>query len=137
MSNLGMGVMLGILGGNSETVAAVTTSLNKVIESAVLSEEELQITFFDGTKLIIWDDCQICCESRYMRTDDDLSTFEGDTLVNVQLKDGPETEGQYGDVHEIQFLDVTTSKGMFQIASHNEHNGYYGGFCIKARLTTK
>lgn len=137
MSNLGIGVMLGILGGNSETVAAVTTSLNKVIETIVLTEEELSITLADGTKLILWDDGQSCCESRYMRSDDDLFSFEGDTLLNIQLKDGGATEGKHGDTHEIQFLDITTSKGMFQIASHNEHNGYYGGFYIKARLTTK
>ena len=37
------------------------------------------------------------------------------------------------DVHEIQFLDVKTDKGIFQMANNNEHNGYYGGFLIEAR----
>jgi hypothetical protein len=35
-----------------------------------------------------------------------------------------------GDVHEIAFYEFMTSTGSFTLASHNEHNGYYGGTSI-------
>ena len=67
-----------------------------------------------------------------MRTDDDLSDYQGSTLLDFELKDALNMEDKYGD-HEVQFLDVKTSNGVFQMANHNEHNGYYGGFWIVAR----
>jgi hypothetical protein len=67
-----------------------------------------------------------------MSSDDDLSHYVGATLVGVELKDGPEEEGEYGEVHEIQFMEVQTSAGSFTVVSHNEHNGYYGGIAIRA-----
>lgn len=39
------------------------------------------------------------------------------------------------DVHEVQFLVVHTDKGDLTMSSHNEHNGYYGGFSIEARVS--
>lgn len=131
----GMGVMLGMLGGNEETVNAVKSSLNKVIKKVWLDEanNDLKFEFEDETKLKLWDGGQSCCESRYMRTDDNLTEFTGAKLLNVELKDAPNAPDEYGD-HEIQFLDVTTDKGVFQMANHNEHNGYYGGFWIQASL---
>ena len=53
---------------------------------------------------------------------------------DFELKDAPDIEDEWGEVHEVQFLDVKTDKGVFQMSSHNEHNGYYGGFWIIARL---
>lgn len=43
MSNLGMGVMLGMLGGNSETVEAIKPSLGKKIQSVKLDEEKMAL----------------------------------------------------------------------------------------------
>lgn len=88
--------------------------------------------FTDGTGLKMFDDGQSCCESRYMVTSDDLTEYENTTLLDFELKDAPDIENEF-DCHEVQFLDVKTSKGIFQIANHNEHNGYYGGFWIVAR----
>jgi hypothetical protein len=68
-----------------------------------------------------------------MMTDDTLLDFVGAELVSFEIADGGNTEGEYGDVHEIQFLKVTTSLGVFTCETHNEHNGYYGGFWIKAK----
>lgn len=124
--------MLGMLGGNKETVESIRGSLGKTIESVRLDENKLRFHFTDGSKLDIWDGGQSCCEHRYMATDDDLTTFAGDKFVNIELKDAPAQTGEYGDEHEIQFLDITTEKGFFQMANHNEHNGYYGGFWIEA-----
>ena len=38
----------------------------------------------------------------------------------------------WGGVHEVQFLNIETSLGIITFETHNEHNGYYGGFYIKA-----
>ena len=55
------------------------------------------------------------------------------TLLALELKEAPSQENEWGE-HEVQFLEVTTSKGEFTMASHNEHNGYYGGFAIELRF---
>jgi hypothetical protein len=133
MENLGMGVMLGILGGNEETVNSIKSSLNKVIETVKLDEENLVISFTDNTQLTIWDGGQSCCEARYMTTDDNLSDFNGATLLDLELKSADDIDNGW-EVHEIQFLDVKTSNGVFTMVNHNEHNGYYGGFYVKAKL---
>lgn len=134
MENLGLGVMLGILGGNEDTVDAIKSSLNKTIENVILDGDDLVFSFTDNTKLIIWDGGQSCCEFRYMTTDDNLNDFNGSTLLDFELKTADDgDDGGYG-VHEIQFLDVKTSNGVFTIVNHNEHNGYYGGFWIQAKL---
>lgn len=133
MENLGMGVMLGILGGNEETVNSIKSSLNKVIETIKLDGDDLVISFTDNTKLTIWDGGQSCCESRYMTTDDNLSDFNGAVLLDLELKSADDIDNGW-EVHEIQFLDVKTSNGVFTMVNHNEHNGYYGGFYVKAKL---
>jgi hypothetical protein len=134
MSQNGMGVMLGILGGNEETVNTVKSSLNKTIEKVWLDEEtdRLNFKFTDCSGMCLFDNGQSCCESRYMATADDLTEYADAKLLDVELKDAPDQEDEYG-THEVQFLDVKTDKGVFQMANHNEHNGYYGGFWLVAR----
>ena len=129
----GIGVMLGILGGNEETVNTVKNSLNKTIKKVWLDKEtdKLNFKFTDGTGMRLFDDGQSCCEHRYMMTDDDLTEFENSKLLDIELKSAPDQEDEYG-THEVQFLDVKTDKGVFQMANHNEHNGYYGGFWLVA-----
>ncbi len=78
----------------------------------------------------IYDDGQSCCENRYMRTDDDLSSYVGSKLLGAEIKDAPNISEEYG-YHEIQFLEVQTDCGTFTMTSHNEHNGDYGGFLIR------
>jgi hypothetical protein len=135
MSNPGLGVMIGMLGGNEKTVAAVKSSLGKTILSAWLKDDVLRLTFTDGTTLKLWDDGQSCCESRYMVCDADLPAFTGATLVNIELREGPSLPA--GEEHETQFLNVVTSKGIIDAVTHNEHNGYYGGFWIVASVEDK
>ena len=133
--NRGMGVLLGILGGNHETVSSIKSVLGNTIEKVWLDEKdnELKFKFTNGVGIRIWDDGQSCCEYRYMVTADDLTEYQNAKLLDFELKDAPNGEDEYGE-HEIQFLDVKTDKGVFQMANHNEHNGYYGGFWIVARL---
>jgi hypothetical protein len=135
MGNLGFGVMLRALSGNEETVRAFTGAVNKIISSARVAKDvdELQLRFTDGTGILVFDDGQSCCESRYMRTDDDLSQASGATFLGLDIKDAPGQEDEYGDAHDIQFLELQTSLGPFTMSNHNVHNGYYGGFAVVVR----
>ncbi len=112
--------------------SAVLGYIGKVISSLLLQDDMLSICFSDGTKLEIFDSKQDCYEHRYMRTDDDLSEVKGGVLYDIELRDVVYDENHY-EAHEIQFLVIKTSKGEIVIASHNEHNGCYGGFSIEFR----
>jgi hypothetical protein len=94
-----------------------------------VGDGELVITFRSGT-LRIWDNARSCCENRYMSTDDELDTFVGARLVGLEAVDGPNVESEYGDPHEQVFVKVETTAGTITLVTHNEHNGYYGGFDI-------
>lgn len=115
------------------TAQAVLASVGKRIASVELVADELRLAFTDGAVLRIYDDGQSCCESRYMRTDDDLPTFAGATLRGVDVRDATDIthEDDY-ESHEVAFLVVHTDGGDIVCSTHNEHNGYYGGFAMKA-----
>lgn len=129
----GIGVLLNTLMGNQGTVEAVKQCLGEKINSILINDKEIVFKFENNKKLIIWDDGQSCCEYRHMTTSDILSEYFGSILLDFELKSAPNIADEYGE-HEIQFLDVKTSVGTFQIANHNEHNGYYGGFSISAKI---
>jgi len=108
--------------------------VGQVITVINVDDVDLTLTFANGKKLTFHDGGQSCCEHRYMTCDDDLPYYIGATFVDADLADGPEVEdGEWGDVHEQQFLNIYTDRGKFQIANHNQHNGYYGGFWIQMR----
>jgi hypothetical protein len=129
----GMGVMINQLGGNRETVEAWQASKGKKITSLTLADDRLTFTLEDNSKFLLYDDGQSCCESRYMQTDDNLLDFVGGKLKDVEIREAPNQDGEY-DTHEVQFLVIKTTKGNITVATHNLHNGYYGGFAIVARL---
>ncbi|MCK9597658.1 MAG: hypothetical protein M0R06_01380 [Sphaerochaeta sp.] len=136
MTRPGFGVMIKWLRGNEDTVKAIQSVLGKEITDITMVHEDpefLRISFTDGTKIRVWDDGQDCCEHRYMTSDDELPYFVGATLMKIEVADGPTVETDY-EFHEIQFLIITTSKGSFTLETHNEHNGYYGGFAVEARI---
>lgn len=132
MSQLGLGVIINMLGGNEETINTIKSSLNKVIKSIKLDNDELVMEFEDDTKIKIFDDGQSCCEHRYMNCDDNLEQFVGAQFLNAEIREG-KTIQVYSDEHDIQFLVVITNKGNITFSNHNEHNGYYGGFWIVAQ----
>jgi len=132
-NNWGVGFMIGMLSGNEDSVNAIRGSLNKKIKALSIEDDALLFSFDDKTKLKIADDGQSCCESRYMRTDDDLSYYIGSTLLDFELANAPDEPDEWG-VHEVQFLKVKTDNGTFTISNHNEHNGYYGGILVKASI---
>lgn len=133
MGQPGFGVMIGMLSGNASTVAAHQSREGKEIAGISLVDDRLRIRFTDGFTLVAADEGQSCCEHRYMTTDDKFEDFVGGTFIGMEIKEAPTISGEY-DEHEIQFLEVKTSKGEFTMASHNEHNGYYGGFYIQLSL---
>ena len=137
----GMGVLLQMLGGNEATVEAHNAAVGKTISSVAIRkqdeegdvwEDAILMHFTDGTGIRIWDGGQSCCEHRYMNCDDDLSYHVGAEFKGAEIRETePEEDGEYGDVHEIEFLHLNTSKGVITVANHNLHNGYYGGFYVK------
>ena len=138
MSQLGIGAMLGMLGGNDDTVKAMQSAIGRTIASVVLDPEgdgALKLTFTDGSSLRLYDDGRSCCESRYLTCDDDLSAFTGDTLMGAEVSEVTSVEGKW-DVHEQAFLRVKTNRGVIVATTHNEHNGYYGGFSMRAQFST-
>lgn len=83
------------------------------------------------TQLSMRDRKRSCCESRFLRTDDDVSEHIGATFVDVVMKESTSARTESG-MSEATFLEIVTSRGCFVLSAHNEHNGYYGGFdlCI-------
>lgn len=129
----GLGVMLGMLGGNAETVLAHNGALNKRINGAALDDNVLYLGFDDGSAIRIYDDGQSCCEQRYMTTDDNVADLIGGIFLGCEVKSGPNVPDEGGGEHEIQFLAVKTNTDVITFANHNEHNGYYGGFRIAVK----
>lgn len=118
----------------NEEAPVILASIGKKIAVLELKEKELYIEFEDKTSLSVYDDGQSCCEYRYMTSDDDLQYFIGTEFMGYELKPVTEKVSEsYGDVHEMQFLQIDTSLGSFTIENHNEHNGYYGGFIITVK----
>lgn len=101
----------------------------KIIKEAVMDGDSLRLNFVDGLKIRIFDNGQSCCESRYMTCDDDVQSLVGNILTNISVKNF--TCSGSDDTHEICFLEIGTNKGFITIATHNEHNGYYGGFGLE------
>lgn len=102
----------------------------KVIKDIKITEDDKLIITFDTGMLIIWDAEQACCEYRYIHTDDDIKSYIGSQFVAIDQRDiRYDCEG-YCESHDIGFLLVLTSRGVFTIETHNEHNGFYSGFVV-------
>lgn len=131
MGQPGFGVMINALFGSPGAKDAADY-IGRRITAAELTEEHLRLTFEDGKRIEIFDNGQSCCESRYMRTDDDVQSLVGHNLRMIEAKEAPNEPDEYGE-HEVIFLEVGTDQGFVTIANHNEHNGYYGGFSLTIR----
>jgi hypothetical protein len=109
-----------------------TASIGKEISDLKLADETLRIVFTDGTAINVYDSGMECSEHRYMTTDDDLDTFVRAKFMGADLLFAPTRLSDYG-IHEIAFLHIKTNIGTFVLETHNEHNGYYGGFYVVFR----
>ena len=121
---------------SEESKNALSASIGKIITTLNLTNDyvgSLHFTLEDGSRLMLIDLNKSCCEHRYMRTDDDLKDYIGAKLLRVEIRYAPSTLVD-GEEHEVAFLAVQTDRGEFVVSSHNEHNGYYGGFYIQAEL---
>jgi len=111
--------------------------IGKIIKKIAIRQDvagvALRIEFSDGYTLVIADTGQQCCESRFMTCDDPLEYYEGLVFMGARLA-GVERTSKSFDEHEVQFLLVETMLGSFTVASHNQHNGYYGGFSITSQV---
>jgi hypothetical protein len=129
-NKLGVGVMIGMLCGNEKTVETLNAALGNRIDMAMIDKEgdcALVLALGNGKTIRFRDNGRSCCESRYMTCDDDLSKYVGATLLGAEARKAPGIKCEYGD-HEVMFLIVKTSRGDITAETHNEHNGYYGGF---------
>ncbi len=142
-NSVGLGVKIGMLSDNLESANAVQSSIGHIIAHAALTHnedsgaDELVLGLDDNSTLTLFDSGQSCCERRYARTDDTLSDFVGARLVSVEVREAADLSTDDGmDAHEMQFLVVSTDRGAIIVATHNEHNGYYGGFWIAAKKET-
>lgn len=96
----------------------------------------------DHRYLVLIDNGQSCCESwGYLSTEDNLQEFVGADLLDVELTDTslktePIEELEYIDEGGVQFVTFKTSRGDFQLAVYNGHNGYYGHGIIVAEDDT-
>lgn len=95
-------------------------------------EDALIIQFTDNVVIKVYDSGQCCCESRYMHCEDEdeLTYHIGAILTGIEVVEAEDVSDNDYDVHEVQYCNVNTSKGMVQLVCHNEHNGYYGGFIL-------
>ena len=135
MNQPGLGVMIRTLAGRDGSDGqALDAAKGQTITRAWLDNEAndgdgaLRIALADGRTLTLTDVGRSCCESRYMTCDDDLATFAGASLRDIELREGPDAEDDENEAHETMFVHVITDKGTIVVTTHNEHNGYYGGF---------
>jgi hypothetical protein len=112
-----------------------------VITEALLDKDanggsgEVHIKFQSGRTLVLLDVGQSCCEHRYLHTDDNLADLIGQTLTSVHVlstERGGDAERE--DCSDIAFLQIVTDRGRVVVETHNEHNGYYGGFSLRAEI---
>lgn len=122
----GMGPILHVLKGGSPKDPK--DYYGKRINSISLVENKILIHFEGGVKIKIWDDAQTCCENRFITTSDDLKSLIGQKLIEIITKDAPDTTTEYGETHECIFLEIQGHHSSITFCTHNEHNGYYGGF---------
>ena len=128
MPQRGLGIKARIILGGSPNGTDVLCG--KEIVSAELVDNQLKLQFADGAKYNLWDDGQDCCERRYITTDDDISSLVGQSLTRIETKDGPD-QATEENPHEKIFVELHTATGCAVVlTTHNEHDGYYGGFIL-------
>lgn len=110
----------------------------KTIQNAWMDKESNRffIIFCDALKIFINDQGQSCCEHRYMTCDDNPLDLVGKKLTEVKVKNLIRDDGS-DDSHEIAFLEIIAGDASVNFATHNEHNGYYGGFDLKIEEVLK
>ena len=112
----------------------VSRCAGKKIVSLHMTDNCLNFEFEDRCSLQIWDSGAFCCEKRWMTSDDTLPYYIGAEFLDAEVRNGPAVPSE-DEIHETKFLIIKTSLGVFTCVTHNEHNGYYGGFELTAKIT--
>jgi hypothetical protein len=113
----------------------VITSVTKVEEEGHYDSDYIRIALACGYVLHVMDAGQSCCERRYLHTDDDLGSMVGETLTQIYVLDAAIKEEVGSDAeHEVQFVHIVTNRQHVVVETHNEHNGYYGGFALRVEV---
>lgn len=120
---------------NKTEDAIILLFVGKIILSISQRNDDAVIAFTDGTELWLYDDKQSCREARWMHTDADLPYYFGATLLDVSIESAAIPVPEDSDVYDAQFLHIHTDKGIADFVTHVDHNGYYGGFWIRAQKT--
>ena len=102
----------------------------EITEAKLVGDNEFRLVFQDGATLTIHDAGQKCCDHRYITCDDDPKSLVGGKLYRIELKEGVNNAGKYGDYNDTMFVEIATDKAFITLCTHNEYNGYYGGFDI-------
>lgn len=97
----------------------------------------LKIFTTDGFVRTFKDDALCCCEERYLSlNEDDLDYFIGAQYLSYDVSDYKAEKDPDGlEAHDSMFLNIRTTKGVFTVVTHNEHNGWYGGFDVVMEYT--
>jgi hypothetical protein len=108
------------------------------MQETILKIEELRDDNWDGYQIttdkrtlnVAVDNGQSCCEGwGYMSSEDDLQQYIGAALLKVEsVNSALNAKTEPGDIDEgtVYFVNFYTSRGMFQLAVYDSHNGYYG-----------
>jgi len=131
----------------ADPFARYTEIVGLIIDEVnLINDDMVVIRFTDGSEITLSDEGQQCCETRYITCDDDLgATLRGGQLVAIDTDAGGSSEADveadetnvWAESHDVQFVKVQTTKGGFTLCTHNEHNGYYGGFNLRIKRSIK
>lgn len=114
-------------------------SYREKTEGYCTAMEGFLVTTSEQTIFIGISNGQDCCEQfGYLCSEDNPEDFIGAELLNIRLTDVDRCsfDKEVGSIDEggIMFVDLETSKGTFQIACYNSHNGYYGhSVCVRSK----
>lgn len=92
----------------------------------------LSICFADSEDVLFIKDLDDRLSNRYMVCCDDLEHFFGAEFRSAEVRLGPTVTEPLEGVNESEFLIINTSLGQITCVNYNEHNGYYGGFEVRA-----
>lgn len=109
---------------------AAEAIVGQTILKVELEADTIYIRTPAGT-LSIMDDGQLCCEQRFITTDDDLA-LKGGIVRELVLEPVVGVDSDESGVHAVAFLRLVTSLGVAVFCTHNIHNGCYEGFNVQA-----
>jgi len=115
---------------NDNTTREVITSISEVTKPGEWSGMEgYEVKTNRRTITVLISNEQSCCEEwGYCSSDDNLQGKIGAELLSMSVTDDHLNTWDFEEGYEgaAQFVTFTTSKGVFQLAVYNWHNGYYG-----------